>query len=126
MIRTEGELLDEDDKPIVEEHELWLRDPVECIRELIGNPAFREYMAYAPEKTYTDKYGRNRRYDEMWTGDWWWTTQVSQVHYFVKLNLCITSRQDFHQGQLLHLLSLHLIRRGFRNSEAISKPGLCT
>ena len=126
MIRTEGELLDEDDKPIVEEHELWVRDPVECIRELIGNPAFREYMAYAPEKTYTDKYGWNRRYNEMWTGDWWWTTQVSRAHYFFKLNLCITSRQDFHQGQLLRLLSLHLIRRSFHNLEAISKPGLCT
>ncbi|KIM76445.1 hypothetical protein PILCRDRAFT_43985, partial [Piloderma croceum F 1598] len=65
MIRTEGELLDEDDKPIIEEHELWIRDPVECIRELIGNPAFCEYMAYAPEKTYSDKDGQNQRYDEM-------------------------------------------------------------
>ena len=40
MIRTEGELFDEDDKPIIEEHELWICNPVECIRELIGNPAF--------------------------------------------------------------------------------------
>ena len=79
MIWTEGELLDEDDKPIIEEHKLWIHDPIECIWELIGNPAFREYMAYTPEKTYSDKNGRNRRYDEMWMGDWWWTTQVSEA-----------------------------------------------
>ena len=76
-----------DGEPIIEEHELWIHDPVECIRELIGNPAFCEYMGYAPEKAYADKYGRNRRYDEMWTGDWWWTTQVSGVRDLLKLNL---------------------------------------
>ena len=54
-----GELLDENSEPVVDEHELWIRDPVECICELIGNPAFREYMAYTPEKTYTDKHGQN-------------------------------------------------------------------
>ena len=54
-----GELLDENGEPVIDEHELWIRDPVECVRELIGNPAFREYMAYALEKTYADKHGRN-------------------------------------------------------------------
>jgi hypothetical protein len=74
-----GELLGEDNAPIIEEHELWIRDPIECVRELIGNPAFREYMAYAPEKAYADKNGGNQRYDEMWTGDWWWETQVRSI-----------------------------------------------
>lgn len=78
IVQTVGELLDENDQPIIEEHELWIRDPVECIRELIGNPAFREYMSYVPEKVFADKHGRNRRYDEMWTGDWWWKTQVCE------------------------------------------------
>jgi hypothetical protein len=82
-----GELVGEDSEPINEEHELWIRDPVECICELIGNPAFHEYMGYAPEKAYVDKYGRNQRYDEMWTGDWWWTTQVSGVCDLLKPNL---------------------------------------
>jgi Plavaka transposase len=45
-----GELLGEDGEPIIEDHELWIRNPVECVRELIGNPAFREYMVYAPER----------------------------------------------------------------------------
>ncbi|KIM82081.1 hypothetical protein PILCRDRAFT_71398, partial [Piloderma croceum F 1598] len=79
IIQTAGELLGEDGDPIIEEHELWIRDPVECVRELIGNPAFREYMVYAPEKTYADKHGQSRRYDEMWTGDWWWKTQVGRT-----------------------------------------------
>lgn len=59
-----------------EELELWLRDPVACVGELIGNPAFKNEMAYAPEKVYTDSQAETRRYDETWTGDWWWQTQV--------------------------------------------------
>jgi hypothetical protein len=62
-----------------EELELWMRDPVACIQELIGNPAFERNLAYTPEKVYVDQEGRTRRYDEMWTGDWWWKTQVSHL-----------------------------------------------
>ncbi|KAG2070205.1 hypothetical protein BDR04DRAFT_1128584 [Suillus decipiens] len=43
-------------------------DPVECIRELIGNPCFKESMYYTPEHSYTV-------IDEMWTADWWWNMQ---------------------------------------------------
>jgi hypothetical protein len=60
-----------------EEVELWMRDPLECIEELLSNPAFRDQVRYAPEKAYTDETGETRIYDEMWTGDWWWETQVS-------------------------------------------------
>ena len=28
-----------------------------------------------------DKEGKTRRYDEMWTGKWWWETQVSCLMY---------------------------------------------
>lgn len=69
-----------------EELQMWMRDPVACIRELISNPSFDGSMAYAPEKVYVDQEGQTRRYDEMWTGDWWWQTQVrspfmlSQIH----------------------------------------------
>ncbi|KDR74234.1 hypothetical protein GALMADRAFT_70686, partial [Galerina marginata CBS 339.88] len=54
---------------------LWRRDPVECVKELLGNPALRESMKYAPERHFEDEAGTNRIYDEMWTGDWWWDTQ---------------------------------------------------
>jgi hypothetical protein len=59
-----------------EELELWLWDPVACMRELIGNAVFKNELAYAPEKVYTDSHAKTWRYDEMWTGDWWWETQV--------------------------------------------------
>jgi hypothetical protein len=67
-----GELLTED-------VELWRRDPVECVCKLIGNPTFKDVMAFAPEKAFSDADGRDRMYDEMWTADWWWDTQVSRL-----------------------------------------------
>jgi hypothetical protein len=62
--------------------ELWRRDPVECIRELIGNPAFRDHMRYAPERVFKDETGKNQVFDETWTGEWWWKTQVSLLFLF--------------------------------------------
>ncbi|KAI9573154.1 hypothetical protein HD554DRAFT_2202408 [Boletus coccyginus] len=59
----------------LEELELWMRDPVACVQELIGNPVFDDSMAYTPEKVYVDQGEHMHRYDKMWTGDWWWQTQ---------------------------------------------------
>ncbi|OBZ73416.1 hypothetical protein A0H81_07111, partial [Grifola frondosa] len=61
------------------EVELWKHDPIECVRELIGNPVFKDLMHYVPEKQYSDRDGEERIYDEMWTADWWWDTQVSNT-----------------------------------------------
>ncbi|KAJ6540406.1 hypothetical protein B0H19DRAFT_1313055 [Mycena capillaripes] len=60
-----------------QELELWRRDPVECIKELMSNPTFKDHMAYAPERVYSRKDGRedSRIIDEMWTADWWWKIQ---------------------------------------------------
>ncbi|KAI0072630.1 hypothetical protein K474DRAFT_1604790 [Panus rudis PR-1116 ss-1] len=70
-----GDRPGEDQTLMTERLELWRRDPIECIRELVGNPEFREAMAYSPQKVFTDM-GRNVRvYDEMWTGHWWWEMQ---------------------------------------------------
>ena len=57
----------------------------ECVEELIGNPALRDMMAYAPERAYADAKGDNRIYDELWMGDWWWETQVSTHHRLQKM-----------------------------------------
>lgn len=72
-----GDEIDEKGQLRKETLHLWKRDPVECIRELIGNPAFRDQMRYVPEKVYEDSEGKNRVFDEAWTGDWWWNLQVS-------------------------------------------------
>ncbi|KAL6305981.1 hypothetical protein BKA93DRAFT_816611 [Sparassis latifolia] len=74
-VLVHGNVTDENGEIMKEEVELWLRDPVECVRELIGNPLFRDSMAYVPERAFADKEGSRRIYDEMWTGEWWWETQ---------------------------------------------------
>ena len=62
----------------MEEHvEVWRRDPVKCFSELMGNPAFKDYMSYIPKHVYLDKGGKVQIFDEMWTADWWLDTQVS-------------------------------------------------
>ncbi|KAI6007567.1 hypothetical protein F5J12DRAFT_905481 [Pisolithus orientalis] len=58
-----------------EQVELWHRDPVKCVMELISNLAFQDAMAYIPEHAYMDSNGTNCIYDEMWTADWWWDVQ---------------------------------------------------
>ena len=57
--------------------EVWHRDPVECVRELIGKPAFDGCLVYAPERHFADVAGESEVINEMWTARWWWTIQVS-------------------------------------------------
>ena len=78
-ICQQGDIIGLDGKPLEETLEVWFRDPVDCIRELIGNPTFRDHLIYAPQKLYTDNSHTTRRIDEMWTADWWWRTQVSEI-----------------------------------------------
>ncbi|KAJ7184817.1 Zn-finger domain-containing protein [Mycena filopes] len=77
IVTAAGNQLDENDEMMTEDLELWKRDPVECIKELMGNPAFHDYMAYVPERVYSNEDGResSRIYDEMWTAEWWWELQ---------------------------------------------------
>ncbi|KAJ7572109.1 hypothetical protein C8J56DRAFT_1069983 [Mycena floridula] len=57
---------------MTEEIEFWHHDPAECVKELLGNPAFKDHMHYAPEQQYMDEKCTNRAYSESWTGKWWW------------------------------------------------------
>jgi hypothetical protein len=70
MVAVVGNRASGDGGMMSEEVELWRRDPVECVKELIGNPAFREVMSYVPERANADRAGKNRIWDEMWTADW--------------------------------------------------------
>lgn len=76
-VEVTGDVIGADGKPATECVELWFRDPLECVQGLIGNPTFRENLSYAPQKVFTAGSGTTRIYDEAWTGDWWWTMQVS-------------------------------------------------
>lgn len=60
---------------------MWRRDPVQCVKEIMRNPAFKEYMSYIAEHVYVDEEGKLQIYDEMWMGDWWWNMQVSLLNY---------------------------------------------
>ena len=71
-----GDKVDKHGRALAKEVELWHRDPVECIRELLGNPAFKNELQYKPVKIYRNADYTNREYSEMWTGDWWWEIQV--------------------------------------------------
>ncbi|KAI0741314.1 hypothetical protein C8Q80DRAFT_1273779 [Daedaleopsis nitida] len=72
IIKVEGDLMGPNGKPLTEEMELWRRNPVDCIEELLGNPALKRYIQYSPVKVSKDDI---RYYSEMNTADWWWNVQ---------------------------------------------------
>jgi len=72
-----GDKLGDDGEKMHEKLELWRRDPVDCVKELLGNPAFKEFISYTPERVFSDNAGKERIFDEMWTADWWWNMQVT-------------------------------------------------
>lgn len=55
IFEIKGDHKDENGDAIIEEVELWKQNPVECVREPIGNPAFKDGMRYSPEKHYEDE-----------------------------------------------------------------------
>jgi hypothetical protein len=83
IVKVDGDRVGDGGETMAEELELWMRDPVECVKELVGNPAFKKLMSFVPERVYADENGMNRIYDEMWTADWWWKTQVSVTIFLI-------------------------------------------
>ncbi|KAF8595747.1 hypothetical protein BDV93DRAFT_456186, partial [Ceratobasidium sp. AG-I] len=55
---------------------VYKRSVIDVIRDLIGNPRFKDVMRYAPERHWTSTRMQSRVYGEMWTGNWWWRRQV--------------------------------------------------
>jgi hypothetical protein len=76
IIEVTGNQLDDDGNTMTEQLELWHRDPVECVKALMGNPGFKDFICYVLERVYMDDEGKSRVFDKMWTGNWWWETQV--------------------------------------------------
>lgn len=70
-----GDVPNQDGELPSENLELWFRDPLECIRELISNPTFKDDLHYAPERRFVDPEEGIQVTDEMWTGQWWWDIQ---------------------------------------------------
>lgn len=76
MISIKGDHRGDDGSFMEDTLELWQRDPVECVEELIGNPMFDGNIAYGPERVYMEEAATIWHYDEMWTAEWWWKMQV--------------------------------------------------
>jgi hypothetical protein len=56
--------------------EFYHRDIIECIRSIYGDPQFAQDLIFAPARHYTGPERTCRIYNDMHTGDWWWTVQV--------------------------------------------------
>lgn len=82
-----GDLLDDDNQVRTEDVEVWFRDPIQCVRELMGNPAFRDVLQYAPCHLYADSEGKERVINQMSSGDWWWKIQVISHHIVLSKSL---------------------------------------
>ncbi|KAJ6605116.1 hypothetical protein B0H10DRAFT_1957239 [Mycena sp. CBHHK59/15] len=72
-----SDLVDDDGALRTETAELWFRDPVECVKELIGNPAFKAVMDYALRRLFVDAEGTEEEINEMSSASWWWKMQQS-------------------------------------------------
>jgi hypothetical protein len=69
--------------------EFYYRDVLECIRSLYGDPEFAQHLVFAPERHYTSDERTSRIYNEMYTGDWWWSVQVCNP----SLDVIFTNKQ---------------------------------
>jgi Plavaka transposase len=56
--------------------EFYYRDIVPCLRALYGDPEFKDDLIFAPERHFMTEERTCRVYNEMHTGDWWWSVQV--------------------------------------------------
>lgn len=59
--------------------ELFWRDPLKVVKQLLADPAYQNHLSYVPVKVFNDASSTTRQYNEMWTGNWWWRAQVRQT-----------------------------------------------
>ncbi|KZT36497.1 hypothetical protein SISSUDRAFT_989170, partial [Sistotremastrum suecicum HHB10207 ss-3] len=75
-VQVKGDKLGEKSTPLVESYELYYRNILECVQDILGDPTLKEHMQFSPTKIWSDTTKTNRFYSEMWTGNWWWETQT--------------------------------------------------
>ncbi|KAG8710887.1 hypothetical protein FRC11_004010 [Ceratobasidium sp. 423] len=64
-----GNVVGANKKKLTELVEIWIRDILEVVRELLGNVTYGKQLVFVPQKVYLDN--GERKIDEMWTADWW-------------------------------------------------------
>lgn len=77
-ITVNGTCLDEYSKKMTEVLDLWVRDPMAVIADLIGNPEFKDDLTYEPSWTYEEEDGKivEEFIDDMPSAKWMWELQV--------------------------------------------------
>jgi hypothetical protein len=56
--------------------EFYYRNTLLCIQSLYGDPAFAHDLIFLLERHYTNDERTCRVYNEIHTGNWWWSVQV--------------------------------------------------
>ncbi|KAH7090985.1 hypothetical protein BKA62DRAFT_626299 [Auriculariales sp. MPI-PUGE-AT-0066] len=56
--------------------DLYYRDPLRVIADLLADPTFEGHLHFSPERHFTDSTQESRQYTGMHTGDWWWNAQT--------------------------------------------------
>jgi hypothetical protein len=69
-----------------ETFQVYFRNIMDCIASLYGNPEFAPHLVFAPERHYSDQ-EKCRIYHDMYTGRWWWETQVHIMPHFGSLGI---------------------------------------
>ncbi|KAF7293857.1 hypothetical protein HMN09_01181700 [Mycena chlorophos] len=75
VLTLHGDKTDARGNLVVEEVEFWRRDALECIKDIMSNPAFDGHMHYAPARVYRDEAQTNREYGEFYTAERMWELQ---------------------------------------------------
>lgn len=91
-VTLEGDILGPDDKPLKEELELWARDPVAVIKDLLSNPSFAGNIDFEPVRVWLDEQGKTRCISETNTADWMWELQVRGI--LIAYNYTLTMRSS--------------------------------
>ena len=72
-IRVTGNILGPNKQFLTEDLEIWRRNAVTCVADLMGNTTFKDYIVYKPVRV---KRNGQRYYSEMCMSEWWWKIQV--------------------------------------------------
>lgn len=85
MAATSGERPEQDVPPWMSaDYDVWYRDPRLVAQNMLSNPDFDSEIDYQPYKEYVS--GDNRRYSNLFSGDWAWNQAVCNHHLSDSIN----------------------------------------
>ncbi|KAG9123650.1 hypothetical protein FRC07_014386 [Ceratobasidium sp. 392] len=91
VIKLQGNRYNRHGRRLSERLELWFRDPVAVMKDLLAQPDFVDMLVYEPRETYVDQTLSERVYHEMWTGEWWLNLQRLLPHGATVVPLILSS-----------------------------------